>query len=68
MEGYRVPIDILNLYNHFNSMSFKARLAMEAMQQYFDQNKQKVGIFCQKNPKVYREYALPIASRIESLI
>jgi hypothetical protein len=45
LSPYRIPLDIQELYEKFQSNSYEARRAMRNVKKYFDERKEKIGIF-----------------------
>ena len=39
LEEFTIPIDVDKLYESFNSLSYKARMAMESMHKYLSKKK-----------------------------
>lgn len=42
---YRIPLDIDYLYEKFQSNCYEARKAMKSVKLYFDERKERIGIF-----------------------
>ena len=65
-SDYRIPINVEEVYKHFNSISYKARRAMRAVYKYFLREKDKLTFFDHnESHENYQKYAERVFSQCE---